>query len=216
MSASSPPAAASPAPAAPSTVDQMQVMLRRHIQRAGQLLRIQDLATYGFAWAGALTATWMLACLVEHWLVPLPVVLRWAIWLTTAGLSAKLFLQYMLPLLVRRINPDYVARRIEMAEPELKTSLVSWLQLESMPDNGVPRGIMAGLARHAARHIHADDPSSSLDSRLLVKTVGLTMLLMACLAVYGMLSPKSVWDTGKRIMMPWSNVSAPARVQLMN
>ncbi len=116
---------------------------------------------------------------------------------------------------VRRINPDYVAQRIEKAEPELKTGLVSWLQLESMPDSGVPRGIMAGLARHAARHIHADDPSSSLDTRLLIKTIGLTMLLMATMAVYGMLAPKSVWDTGKRVLMPWSRIAAPARVQLV-
>ena len=215
MSASLPPAAASPAATTPSATDQLQVMLRRHIQRAGQLLKIQDMATYVFGWTGAIVSTWMLACLVEHWFMPLPMVARWLIWIVTAVLSARLFLQYMVPLLVRRINPDYVAQRIEKAEPELKTGLVSWLQLESLPDNGVPRGIMAGLARHAARHIHADDPSSSLDTRVLIKTVGLTMLLMACLAVYGMLSPKSVFDTGKRILMPWSKISAPARVQLV-
>ncbi len=41
------------------------------------------------------------------------------------------------------------------------------------------------------------------------------MLLMAGLAVYGMLAPKSVWDTGKRLFMPWAKVAAPARVQLV-
>ncbi len=96
-------------------------------------------------------------------------VIRWVVWLIAVGLSVWLLVRHMLPLLVRRINPAYVAQRIEKAEPELKTGLVSWLQLEDMPDSGVPRGIMAGLARHAARHIHADDPSSSLDTRLLIR-----------------------------------------------
>ena len=214
MSASSPQAAAAGAPASSST-DQLQVMLRRHVQRAGQLLKIQDLATYSFAWFGAIVATWIVACLVEHWVLPLPAALRWVVWLTAVSLSGWLCLRTMIPLLVRRINPDYVAQRIEKAEPELKTGLVSWLQLESMPDNGVPRGIMAGLARHAARHIHADDPSSSLDARTLIKTVSISMLLLAGLAVYGMLSPKSVWATGQRVLMPWSSVAAPARVQLV-
>ncbi len=215
MSASSPQAAVPAANSASSGSDQLQVMLRQHIHRAGQLLKIQDLATYTFLWLGAITLTWIAACMVEHWLVPLPAFVRWPIWFAMVGLSGWLAVRYMLPLVVRRINPDYVAQRIERAEPELKTGLVSWLQLESMPDSGVPRGIMAGLARHAARHIHADDPSSSLDTRWLIKTIGITTLMMAMLAVYGMLSPKSVLDTGRRVFTPWSNVSAPARVQLV-
>ncbi len=202
MSASSPQAAVPAANSASSGSDQLQVMLRQHIHRAGQLLKIQDLATYTFLWLGAITLTWIAACMVEHWLVPLPAFVRWPIWFAMVGLSGWLAVRYMLPLVVRRINPDYVAQRIERAEPELKTGLVSWLQLESMPDSGVPRGIMAGLARHAARHIHADDPSSSLDTRWLIKTIGITTLMMAMLAVYGMLSPKSVLDTGRRVFHP--------------
>src|SRR5688500_10773435 len=123
-----------------SASDQIRELLRLHVRRAGRLIKLLDLATYIIGWACALVAVWFVVCLVEHWIVPLPLAGRWAVWFGLAGLSTWLLLRHVVPLVLRRINPEYVAKRIEQAEPELKTGLVSWLQLESLPDNGVPRG----------------------------------------------------------------------------
>ncbi|MGN6543889.1 MAG: hypothetical protein ACTHK7_02485, partial [Aureliella sp.] len=199
-----------------SASDQIREMLRLHVKRAGRLIKLLDLATYLIAWLAGMLAAWLVVCLAEHWIVPLGSVARWGAWLGLVAVTVWGLLRYVVPLAFRRINPDYVAQRIEQAEPDLKSGLLSWLQLESLPNNGVPRGIMAGLARHAARYIHPEDPSASVDMRGVIKLVGGTLLLLMTLIVYGMVSPKSAWVTGQRLFMPWASIAPPSRVQLVS
>ncbi len=189
--------------------------LHTHLRKTARFIKILDILVIFFAWAAAALMVWLLACLVDHWLFPLPTALRWAIWM--AGLSATLWwsIAYLIPLLTRRINPVYAARRIENLVPEFKNGLVSWLELESMPEHGVPRGVMAALTYRAARFIGGQDPSATVDTSQLIKLIGGVLLLTTALAVYTMISPKSSLVTAHRILAPWASVSSPTRVHIL-
>lgn len=153
--------------------------------------------------------------MIDHWLLPLPVLGRWLFWIIGVGGTAGWMVWYLFPVILQRINPVYAARRIEQSNPQFKDGLVSWLELEQLPDNGVPRGIMAGLARHAAKYLHDQDPSSTVDSSALIRVAGILLLIFASLSVYTMASPKSVVASGQRILMPWLSLEAPTRVRIL-
>ncbi len=199
-----------------SSSEQLREALRQHIKQAARYIKVLDLVTYAFSWFGLTIFAWLALSLLEHWLTPLPGLARWGVWLLWIGLTSWFVVRKLIPLLLHRINPDYVALRIEQSEPALKSGLLSWLQLDAMPNNGVPRGIMAGLVRHAVRHMPIDDPSASIDTRGLIRLLGTVALLSVFLILYAMLSPKSPLVTGQRILMPWASISPPARVRLVS
>ncbi|MFO1063172.1 MAG: hypothetical protein U0892_04800 [Pirellulales bacterium] len=191
-------------------------MLRKHLVRTGRFIKFLDFISAGLAWSIALFGTWLGGSLVDHWVLALPRPLRWLIWLSFVGSFVYWFARHAIPLAVRRINPEYVAKRIEQAEPDLRNGLISWLQLESIPENGVPRGIMAGLVRHAARFVEPQDPASSIDTRAMIRLAGVALLAVVALSLYGMVSPKSPIISGMRMLMPWSDISAPTRVRIIS
>lgn len=195
--------------------DQVRQSLHAHLRKTAQFIRILDTLVVMFAWVTALLGLWLVACIVDHWLVPLPGFGRWLIWGAAVAGSAWWIGKNLVPLAIQRISPVYAARRIESLVPEFKNGLISWLELERMPEHGVPRGVMAALTYRAAKFIGGQDPSSTVDTNPLIKLVGLTLLLCTSLVVYTMISPKSALVTGERIAFPWRTVAAPTRVKIL-
>ncbi|MCA9132388.1 MAG: hypothetical protein KDA45_04515, partial [Planctomycetales bacterium] len=205
-----------PSPPPPRrTTDEVRQSLHVHLRKTATFIKFLDALVLLFAWWAGMLAIWLLACVIDHWLWPLPGWGRWAFW--SLGVAGTLWwLGWQLsPLLLRRINPIYAAQRIEHVVPEFKNGLISWLELESLPQHGVPRGVIAALTYRAARFLGGQEPSSTVDTTPLIKLVGGVLLLLSGLAVYTMLSPKSVLVTGKRIALPWSSTAPPSRVQIL-
>ncbi len=210
-----PPSAAT-APEKRMSVDDVRALLHTHIVKTARFIKFLDVLVLSITWVAGLFALWLTACLVDHWIVPLPVWARWAFWgLGIVGTSV-LAVFYLLPLLLNRINPAYAARRIENLLPEFKNGLIAWLELDQLPDSGVPKGIMAALSFRAARFIGGQDPSATVDSSRLMKLLVLVLVLLASLIVYSMISPKSTFATGQRIVLPWRSIAPPTRVQIMS
>ena len=197
------------------TSRQIRELLYAHLRHSTRVIKTMDLIVLGCAWIAGIVGLWLFACLFDHWIFPLPRIVRWAVWLVGVCGSAYWLVRWVAPLVLHRINPAYAARRIELTIPEFKNGLISWLELEQLPDNGVPKGIMAGLARHAARFLHGQDPASTVDSTPLIRLLGVVFLLTATLVVYTIVSPKSVTATGRRVLMPWSDIASPTRVQIV-
>ena len=198
------------------TNDEVREVLHSHIRKTARFIKFLDLSVNAAAWVAAMFAVWLIACVIDHWLTPLSNFGRWAFWgLAVAGTIWWLIAKFI-PLLTHRINPAYAAKRIEHLLPEFKNGLISWLELDQLPENGVPRGIMSALTYRAARFIGGQDPTTTVDTSRLIKLIGVVLLLFTSLVVYTMVSPKSVLDTGKRIAMPWRAIAAPSRVQILS
>lgn len=193
---------------------QPQTELHSHLEKTAKFIKAFDILVRVFAWLACMLAVWLLACFVDHWLLPIPSLLRWAIWLALVGFTGWIVIQQIVPLLVGKINLDYAARRIEHSEPQFKEGLIAWLQLSNMPDAGVPRGVMAALTYRAYRFIGGQDPSSTVDSSPLIRGLAGFLVLACVMALYSFVSPKSSLATGLRIAMPWRSTAPPTRVQL--
>jgi collagen type III alpha len=198
------------------TNEEVRSILHTHIRKTAKFIKFLDLCVHLFAWVAVMFGLWLVACVVDHWLVPLSSIGRWLVWILGVTGTAWWVVTKLVPLLVRRINPAYAAKRIEHLLPEFKNGLISWLELDQMPENGVPRGIMSALTYRAARFIGGQDPSTTVDTSRLIKLIGVVLLLFTSLVVYTIVSPKSVLDTGKRIAMPWRSIAAPSRVQILS
>jgi len=198
------------------TTEQVREALHQHLRKTASFIKFMDALVSVFLWIAALLLVWSIACAVDHWLWPLPTWGRWLFWGVGAAASAWCLFGKLGPLLLQRINPVYAAQRIEHLVPEFKNGLISWLELESLPENGVPRGVMSALAHRAARFIGGQEPSSTVDTSPLIKMIGSVLLLSTGLVLYTMLAPKSVFLTGQRILFPWSALAAPTRVQILD
>ncbi len=196
--------------------DDVRRALHTHLHKTARFIKFLDAMVLVFAWLAGLLGIWLLACLVDHWLLPLSPAGRWSFWFCGVLGSVWWTVRYLLPLVFLRINPAYAAKRIEHLVPEFKNGLISWLELEAMPNHGVPRGVMAALTYRAARFIGGQDPSATVDTSSFIKLIGGVLLLLTSLVVYTMVSPKSTLVTGKRILMPWSSVQPPSRVHVLD
>ncbi|RMF40483.1 MAG: hypothetical protein D6753_11635, partial [Planctomycetota bacterium] len=187
----------------------------KHLQRTAFFIRVLDSATYSFAALAGLLAIWLIGCLVDHWVWALPVPARWVVFAASVAFLAWLLIGRLLPLLLHRINLTYAAKRVEQLVPEFKNGLVTWLELETIPDPGVPPGVLAALAYRAKKFIGGHDPSSIVDISPLIRAIAAVLLMALALVLYAVIVPKSILDTGRRLAMPWSDVDAPTRVQLL-
>ncbi len=197
------------------TTDDVRQSLHQHLRKTASFIKFMDSLVLFFSWIAVMMLIWLFACGVDHWLWPLTSWGRWLFW--SLGMVGSLWWLgwQLLPLVVRRINPVYAAKRIEHLVPEFKNGLISWLELEALPEHGVPRGVMSALAYRAARFIGGQDPSATVDTSPLIKIIGCVLLLSTGLVLYTMLSPKSAFATGKRIVFPWSSTAPPTRVQIL-
>ncbi|MCA9190449.1 MAG: hypothetical protein KDB03_01755 [Planctomycetales bacterium] len=186
-----------------------------HLRKAAGFIKALELVLLCFTWVAGAILWWFLACVLDHWIWPLPAFGRWVFWFLGVGCTAWWLVSRVLPLLLRRINPTFAARRIELLAPEFKNGLISWYELEQLPDNGVPRGIMAAMAYRAARIIGGQDVSATVDSSPLVRLVGLVLVLVASQVAYTIASPKSSFVTARRILFPWTSQVAPTRVHIL-
>ncbi|MCC7336862.1 MAG: hypothetical protein IT422_17365 [Pirellulaceae bacterium] len=198
----------------PST-ESVRQALHQHLKKTASFIKFMDALVLLSGWIATMLLIWLAACVIDHWLWPLSTAGRWAFWATGVAACGWWLLWQCLPLLLGRINPLYAAKRIEHLVPEFKNGLIAWLELERMPEQRVPRGVMSALAHRAARYIGGQDPSATVDTSPLIKMIGYVLVLTTSLAVYTMLSPKSVFATGQRILMPWSSLAAPTRVQIL-
>ncbi|MEZ6080614.1 MAG: hypothetical protein R3C56_34550 [Pirellulaceae bacterium] len=197
----------------PST-ESVRQALHQHLKKTASFIKFMDALVLLSGWIATMLLIWLAACAIDHWLWPLSTAGRWAFWATGVAACGWWLLWQCLPLLLGRINPLYAAKRIEHLVPEFKNGLIAWLELERMPEQRVPRrNVSTGPSCGA--YIGGQDPSATVDTSPLIKMIGYVLVLTTSLAVYTMLSPKSVFATGQRILMPWSSLAAPTRVQIL-
>ncbi len=103
--------------------------------------------------------------------------------LAAAALAATLF-----PLL-RRVSRLYVARRMEEQRPELRNSLISYLQCRQDPS--IPGEVKGLMARRAAGHIRSLDAAVAVDYSAYVRLGAAVAIVVGAFLLYWAFHPRA-------------------------
>ncbi len=153
--------------------------------------------------------------LVDHWIWPLPAFVRWTS-LTVVALGSVLFLiNRLVPMFGKRINPIFAAREIERKVPELKDSLVSYMQLSNDAQATAPKSVVTAVGKFAVDRLSKHDIGEFIASTTPLKLAMWLFFLMVFSGVYLVVSPKSGLDSLRRLFMPWQSIEVPSRVKFV-
>lgn len=182
-----------------------------YLQIAAKSMRRTELGLGIVGWLTVMLLILVIAVFWDHWFYPMNVALRSTFFVVLIGWALWWLPRKVFPLLFRPIHPEHAARKIESLYPDLKESLISWLQLATR-DEPTPRGVLAIIGRFAARNLRGADSTTVLDNGNLLK---LTAFFIACLLsflIYSFAAPKSTWISLSRIFMPWASIAPASRV----
>ena len=150
----------------------------------------------------------------DHWIADLGRPGRIAVALLVLLLGVTYYVAaFLVPPLLRRINPAFAARAIEQSDPSLKNSLINFLMFRRDP-TPTNRLVYQALRQRAAsdlRHVNID---LAVDRTRLIRVGYVVVALMVLFALYTILSPKDVFRTMLRIAAPWADIMRPSRVSI--
>ncbi|MFW6189791.1 MAG: hypothetical protein ACOC7T_05085 [Planctomycetota bacterium] len=125
--------------------------------------------------------------------------------------GAALLAAGLFPLL-RRISRLYVAGRIERENPDLRNSLISYLQCRDDPRTGTELKRLMG--RKSAAAVRTADATVAVDRSRYWRTAAIIGLLAALFLLYWALSPKSARVSIARLIRPRADIHPPTATRL--
>ena len=182
-----------------------------YLNTAAKSMRRLELGIGIVVWLTTLLLLLVAAVFIDHWVVPLNTLARFAVCGLLIAWTAWWVPRRVIPLLFQPIHPEHAARTIEKLYPSMKESLISWLQL-STTDDRTPRGVLAVVARFAARNLNGAESASVLDTGALLKLSSFFAVCLFAFIIYIVAAPKSSVVAMSRIMMPWASISPASRV----
>ncbi|MEQ1830454.1 MAG: hypothetical protein ABL921_31135, partial [Pirellula sp.] len=188
--------------------------LLNYLIQASQTMRRVELGVGIVGWLCMIVTVLLVAVLIDHWLWTFNVPARLAVFGFLVGWSVWWVPRRIVPLLFKPIHPEHTARKIELQFPQLKESLISWLQLSS--ENAAPKGVLAVVGRFAVRNLGGHDSSSIIDAANLIRLAALLFSFVMTGTIYFFVSPKSGTTSLSRMLMPWANIAPAARVQIVD
>ena len=192
-----------------------ETLVDQHIRQTRRALKLVDLSAGLITLLTGVLAYLLTMAVLEHWVIP-------GGWSDSArfGLFGVLILgivvycwRTFLPLLRQSINPVYAAQAIEQSSPSLKNSLLNLLLLRNHK-RPVSRQVLQAIEQQAAQRL-AQVPAGSVVDRSAIVRLGYILLAITALCVlYRILSPKDLFSSAGRVLMPWSGIAMPSRVQI--
>ncbi len=165
--------------------------------------------------AGSVTYFFVVA-LIDHWVIPRGLGFIGRL-LALAGfvVAAIYYLAAdMLPLLLKRINPVYAAHTIERSRPGMKNGLVNFLLFRAQPGALSPV-VYQAIEEQAATNLAKGRAETAVDrSKLIHIGYALIAIVLVC-ALYALFSPKDLFQTVERVVLPWAEISAPTRTAIV-
>ncbi len=197
---------------APSRMDQF---IEKELGQTSSRLRVAE-----FVRALLVTVAWALALLlllviVDSWIVPLGSSARMAGLIILLGGAGVLFCLGALPLLVRRINPHYVARMIEHSGHSFHNSLLNYLLLRNNREV-TRRTVFEAVSHRAATDLSGLDENRRVDFSGPIRMGFVVAGLVALLVGYIVFSPKNPWTSLGRILLPGARIAPASVVTVFN
>ncbi|MDG1511965.1 MAG: hypothetical protein P8R31_09735, partial [Mariniblastus sp.] len=155
----------------------------------------------------------LFAAMVDAWIWPLSRLGRWAFLIIWLGSCLGYTVISIVPLLMKRINPDYAAKMIEEAKPSFSNSLMNYVSLRKRPE-GIRPAVLDAVSRQAATDLASVPGDAAVDQSKMIR-IGFVLVGLTLLAVsYKILSPKDPLSTVARIFAPASDIAQPAVVTI--
>ena len=129
-----------------------------------------------------------------------PLVVRLAAWcVLVVGLLVYLAVTAN-RLLLRRVNPLFLAHRLERTLPDAKNSVVNWIDLR---DESLPPVIRGSLGRRAAKDLAKADPEQAISARPLWWLGAIATALVLLQAGWLLAAPSQVLSLLQRAFFPF-------------
>jgi len=190
-------------------------LVDEQIKQTRRALKLVDLTAGMITLAIGVIVFLSTAAVLEHWVIPggwsstARAVLFGILVLGTAGYVFRV----LWPLLRQPINEAYAAQTIEQSSPALKNSLLNFLLLRNRK-RLISRQVFQAIEQQAAQGLSKISLDSVIDRSAILR-LGLVLLgVVAVCALYLVLSPKDLVASAGRVLLPWTNVAVPSRVQL--
>ncbi|TWU22761.1 hypothetical protein [Bythopirellula polymerisocia] len=119
------------------------------------------------------------------------------------------------PLMSRSINPAYAAQLIERNTPSLKNSLLNFLLLRT-ERRQLSQKVYQAIEQQAAQRLSEVSMDTVVDRSALLRLGYVLVAVVALCAMYRVLSPKNLTTSISRVLMPWSEIAVPSRVEILD
>ncbi|QEG37114.1 putative sodium/potassium/calcium exchanger [Bythopirellula goksoeyrii] len=119
------------------------------------------------------------------------------------------------PLMSRSINPAYAAQLIERNTPSLKNSLLNFLLLRTHRRQ-LSQKVYQAIEHQAAQRLSEVSMDTVVDRSVLLRLGYVLVAVVALCALYRVLSPKNLTTSISRVLMPWSEIAVPSRVEILD
>jgi len=192
-------------------------LVDQHIRQTRRALKIVDLTAGLITLTIGVLAFLLTMAVLEHWVIPggWNGIARFGLFgvliLGILGYSWRTFG----PLLRQSINPVYAAQAIEQSSPSLKNSLLNLLLLRNRKRE-MSRQVLQAIEQQAAQRLSQVPVDSVVDRSAIIRLGYLLLAITAICVLYRFLSPKDLFSSAGRVLMPWSSIAAPSRVQILN
>lgn len=153
------------------------------------------------------------AAVVDHWVVGLGVGGRVAVFAVLVAWVAFCGWRWILPAVVRRINPLYAAHAIERHQPSLKNSLINYLLVRAHPE-AAGAVVQDALERQAASDISRAPVDAAVDRTHVLRLGYALVAVVLVFALYKIASPKDPFQTAARVLAPLAEIARPSRVAI--
>ncbi len=196
--------------ASPIRTSRADQFIERELGQTSSRLRTAEIA-----WAVLAAVAWSLALLlalvvVDAWMVNLGGQTRlFGLGVLVAG-AILIFCYGALPALLRRINPQYVARMIEKSGSSFHNSLVNYLLVRNNPQK-TRTMVYEAVSQRAANDLSSLDEDRRVDFSRAIRMGAIVAGLVALMVAYIIFSPRNPWTSMGRILAPGSRI-APASV----
>lgn len=184
------------------------------LRKARQQIRMTDVLTAGTMAAVLLVGYLLVFVIADQWLFSngVPSVIRW-IGITFWGTVLAVWISFRLAIpLLRSVTGLFAAKEVERSEPELRSNLLNWVDLQAA-GRTVDPAVLRAIERRAAVQLSKIDVSQAIDHRPLLRSgyVLLGVVLLFC--IYALFSPKQIAPSLARVI-PFTEVAAPTKTEI--
>tara|TARA_R110002072_G_C7978294_1_gene535827 strand:- start:323 stop:4150 length:3828 start_codon:yes stop_codon:yes gene_type:complete len=115
----------------------------------------------------------------------------------------------------RRVNSLYAAKALEEASPELKSTLLNYVDLRSARREVAP-AIIDSMEKRAAVTLSHTEVEDAIDRSTLLRLSYALLAAVVLFSAYSIVSPKKVWPSIVRIFAPSSDVSVSTQTAFLS
>lgn len=198
-------------PSASGRLVEYEAFIESQLRKTRSHVRGVDLAAHVLTFLAGMLGYLLLAGVVDHWVVPGGLGFWGRLLFLAGGLTLAGYLAARtLPLLVKRINPLYAAQTIERSRPALKNGLLNFLFFRENPA-GLNPVVYQAIEEQAATNLAHAHEDVAVDRTQLIRVGYVLVGILLLCAVYTLFSPKDLFRTAGRVIMPWAELEPPTR-----